>query len=632
LSIGPDDRRLVNDGDFNIDINMDDLKVGVTGVGIYDVEITATDRDGNETTETVQLTYDMNNTWPLPYEITDWSTVSNIQNAVHVVDGLWGITPTGLRILEMGYDRVIAIGDLAWTDYEITVPITVNGFDSGPLPPYSVSAGFGITMRWTGHTDTPVYCSQPHCGWLPSGAGAWYDIGSDGPLKLDGLIDPTVNIAVGSTYIWKMRVETIDGVGPLYSLRVWEQGQPQPDWWNKQRQRSLSDVPSGSLIFVFHHVDATIGNLTVTPIADLTPPTVTNLRTTAVDAVAVVFSEPVETVSAQNTGHYAIDNGISVLSATLQTDQKTVLLATTDHAEGIDYSIQIADVADLSGSTMDPVERSYTYSPVQPMVQMLFEEGAGPTAIDSSGFGNDGTLVNGTQWLNDPERGRVIDLDGSNDHVTVDAAALAMNTWTQFTAAAWVKNDVGGGAGTDDIISWWDYPDSKSWVLTHHGNDQYFLEINGNFFITGGTVSTDWTYVAATYDGGMMHLYVNGTEVASGSYFGEVPFSSAPNVIVGGQADGSNYFDGAIDNVEIFDVALTQQEIASRYTISSQCPADLNKSGVVDKKDTELLALAFGKTDCAAGSGCPGDMNDDNVVDGADIAEYIAALELSECQ
>ena len=156
LAMGPDDRRLVNPGDFNVEIDHADLVDGEN-----EVIITATDNDDppNETTETVTIDYAEGNVWPETYSI-HWNTVDYVQDVAQIVDGNWDNLETdgvqGARILEMGYDRVLAIGDLDWDDYEITVPITVHGFDSGPLPPYSVSAGFGMTMRWTGHTDIPV--------------------------------------------------------------------------------------------------------------------------------------------------------------------------------------------------------------------------------------------------------------------------------------------------------------------------------------------------------------------------------------------------------------------------------------------------------------------------------------------
>ncbi|MDY6987570.1 MAG: fibronectin type III domain-containing protein, partial [Thermodesulfobacteriota bacterium] len=266
LSIGPDGRRLEYAGDFNVEIDYADLVDGENTV-----VITAKDTDvpENVTTETVTVSYAAGNVWPQTYSI-DWETTANIQEVAQVVDGKWGLEPDGtggtlgIRTLEIGYDRVLAIGEyLDWADYEITVPITINGFDPGPLPITSGSAGFGMTMRWSGHTDDPIICAQPHCGWVPSGAGAWYDMGAGGPLALDGEEDATVTIGVGDTFYWKFRVETVPGGGPLYSLKVWEDGEEEPGAWTLQKQRDLSDVTTGSLIFSLHHVDATIGDIEI---------------------------------------------------------------------------------------------------------------------------------------------------------------------------------------------------------------------------------------------------------------------------------------------------------------------------------------------------------------------------------
>jgi hypothetical protein len=135
----------------------------------------------------------------------------------------------------------------------------------------------------------------------------------------------------------------------------------------------------------------------------------------------------------------------------------------------------------------------------------------------------------------------------------------------------WVKNDIGADGTTNDIVSYWDYPSSRSWVLTHHRNNQYFFEIAGKGNIAGGTVNTNWNHVAAAYDGTRMRLYVNGNEVNSRSASGSLPGSSA-DFIIGSQADGSNFFDGTIDEVAVWDRALSPTEIQGlQASISCGC-------------------------------------------------------------
>jgi len=258
LSVGPDNRRLAFEGEFNVEMAITEVQDGANVV-----EITAIDTFGQITTETVNFNYDSSNEWPLPYSI-DWDIVTDITDVAQVVDGYWTVENGGMRIEEMEYDRVVTIGDLMWDEYEITVPITINDYEPGYLGPQSVSAGFGMTFKWMGHTDDPVFCPQPHCGWLPSGAGAWYDIGSGGPLLLGGYTDNSVSMNIGDTFIWKMRVEDF-GAGYLYSLKVWEEGQAEPTDYNLTRYFS-TDLPSGCIILNCHHVDATFGDISIVPL------------------------------------------------------------------------------------------------------------------------------------------------------------------------------------------------------------------------------------------------------------------------------------------------------------------------------------------------------------------------------
>jgi hypothetical protein len=86
-------------------------------------------------------------------------------------------TPTGLRCETMGYDRVIAIGDALWTDYEVSATITMNALDPAGFVWPSVSPGFGITLGGRATVMSPVSVSSPSCGWLPSGGTLWYNAG-----------------------------------------------------------------------------------------------------------------------------------------------------------------------------------------------------------------------------------------------------------------------------------------------------------------------------------------------------------------------------------------------------------------------------------------------------------------------
>jgi regulation of enolase protein 1 (concanavalin A-like superfamily) len=270
LSIGTDDRRLAKPGDFNVDLNYQDLVIGSN-----QVTITAVDALGKQSQKTVTVIFENGNVWPATYTI-DWSSVTSLEDVAQVVDGKWEIQPDGLRILEPDYDRLVAIGDVAWTDYEVTVPITVHGVDDeGFRSGASGGAGLGMLLRWNGHTDFPIVNWQPKTGWLPYGAIGWYwwtDINT-ARLRIDGnnstILDQSASTtppAIGGEYIFKMRVETAPGVGGFYQLKVWPSNQPEPAAWDLSGQEELTDPQSGSILLLAHHIDATFGDVTITPL------------------------------------------------------------------------------------------------------------------------------------------------------------------------------------------------------------------------------------------------------------------------------------------------------------------------------------------------------------------------------
>jgi hypothetical protein len=283
LSVGPDSRRLSRDGDFNIDLSYTELLPGVNTV-----EITATSSSSEETKTTVQVRDLSGAAWPIPYGV-DWSSTSSLSDSAQVVDGKWEVASGGVRVLEAGYDRLIAIGDTSWSDYEVTAEVTVHGIDSTSAAFHWTSGGpgVGVIMRWEGHTDEPVYdppVLQPLSGYLPLGGIGWYHwqtgygetdpnrwelLGDDLALKAHSSV---TQLQYGVPYLFKVQVKTEPGVGGLYRFKVWEASAAEPESWLLTGQESLSSPQQGSLLLVAHHAYATFGNVVITPAPDDDPP------------------------------------------------------------------------------------------------------------------------------------------------------------------------------------------------------------------------------------------------------------------------------------------------------------------------------------------------------------------------
>ena len=263
LSIGPDTRRLLHPGDFNIDLAWTQL------VPIPDsnrVVVKAIDSLANVQRDTVIVFYHSGTVWQLPYTVA-WSSPSSLADSAQVVDGTWTRSGNGLRPVGIGYDRLVAIGDTTWANYEISVPITMHSVDPAGYVYPSGTPVVGLLLRWVGHTDSPPSTAgwQPKSGWEPSGALGMYAFNLTGErLEIwkkasDG---SGKTLQMGQSYVFKMRAQNQAG-GIFYGLRVWTLGQPEPAVWDLTWLDTAREAPRGSILLLAHHVDATFGAVTV---------------------------------------------------------------------------------------------------------------------------------------------------------------------------------------------------------------------------------------------------------------------------------------------------------------------------------------------------------------------------------
>ncbi len=86
-------------------------------------------------------------------------------------------------------------------------------------------------------------------------------------------------------------------------------------------------------------------------------------------------------------------------------------------------------------------------------------------------------------------------------------------------------------------------------------------EARGPAALTAGA----WTHVAATYDKAALKLYVNGAQVASTPATATL-FNSAGVLRIGGNNIWGEWFSGLIDEVRIYERALTAAEIQTDST------------------------------------------------------------------
>lgn len=281
LSMGPSGGRLDELGDFNADISFSDLVVGPNTV-----LLTAEDNVGNQSTELVTINYPGETHLALDYSV-DWSVVANIQDVSQIVDGLWSLEADKVRPLEIGFDRLIAVGDVQWQDYEVTVPVTAHALDPICAVQWCPGGGafLGVGVRWQGHYPD---ADQPYTKWFPLGSLGgvkWNGTGTTSWMELfrgsDGVIieeDTHVSLPLEVPHMFRLRAKTT-ATEHHYEIKLWPLAEAEPAEWNFTIDEQLSEISSGSVLLVAHHIDASFGEVIVTQL-DNTPPVMSDLDIT----------------------------------------------------------------------------------------------------------------------------------------------------------------------------------------------------------------------------------------------------------------------------------------------------------------------------------------------------------------
>ncbi|HZO85616.1 MAG TPA: LamG domain-containing protein, partial [Verrucomicrobiae bacterium] len=193
-----------------------------------------------------------------------------------------------------------------------------------------------------------------------------------------------------------------------------------------------------------------------------------------------------------------------------------------------------------------------------------FEEGTGLTTADSSGNGITGTLLSGPIWVPSPLGTNALEFDGINDGVDLgNPAALQITGAIMLTA--WVYVDTISGAGR--FIAKGGASGQRGWGLNVEANNTWAFQIAGNATTSislnaPNVIIGQWVHVAGVYDNTApsMKMYLYGTLVGERTDIPTSQFASPVNAFIGRRANGT-FFDGKLDEVRVFNRALSQAEI-----------------------------------------------------------------------
>ncbi len=99
--------------------------------------------------------------------------------------------------------------------------------------------------------------------------------------------------------------------------------------------------------------------------------------------------------------------------------------------------------------------------------------------------------------------------------------------------------------------------------------------------VTGGIPLNTWTHIACTYDYANLKIYVNGSQIGTLAVGAKSVVNSASNLRISSDDNGNVFFDGLIDEAQIWDRALTEDEIYDIINEGSGCAGKPSKPVLV---------------------------------------------------
>lgn len=182
------------------------------------------------------------------------------------------------------------------------------------------------------------------------------------------------------------------------------------------------------------------------------------------------------------------------------------------------------------------------------------------------GYANDGVFI---PWSNNTYS---LDFDGTNDYLAIGSTSKLEFTGS-FSLSAWIKPDLNKTQYVIDTNS--DGGTGNGYMVRCESNGTVkFWSYSASYLLTStATVSTSsWNHLVAVKEGSTLRLYINaGTPVTRTD--GGFAASDTTNLRIGNSSLFGGYFNGLIDEVSMYNYALTSANVSSIY--NSGTPNDL---------------------------------------------------------
>ena len=210
-------------------------------------------------------------------------------------------------------------------------------------------------------------------------------------------------------------------------------------------------------------------------------------------------------------------------------------------------------------------------TPDKLVLYFSFDGGEGNLVKDLSKEGNDGEIQGGAEWSKEGKYGQALKFNGVDSFVLVPTSP-SLEIDTELTVMAWIKWVDSGDAWLCVMSSGHQSPLKENYGMFIKRAERYlyFLLDLDNVYTrhqapNGSTEPDVWQHFCGTYDGDTARIYADG-EIVFEAKSGLPLTSPGLDLRIGYREGSTHYFSGLIDEVAIFEKALTQDEIRAAMT------------------------------------------------------------------
>ena len=279
--------------------------------------------------------------------------------------------------------------------------------------------------------------------------------------------------------------------------------------------------------------------------------------------IEVRFDKAIYPAQGASVENYRLNHGLNISKATLSKDMTVVNLTCSALQLDTPYELSISGIRDASSSANrleGTVVKSFNYAP-RLSAYWKFDEGEGNIGFDGSGNSNN-VFFRSVDWVRG-KTGKALIFDAIADHTAYVRDSKSLDAKSELSVSIWVKKS-GDYYRQEVMIAKNRYYDRRlQFILDLDASHRVRAIVgtdSGLPFVIGKRLDAkEWHHLAMTYRAGKLELYIDG--VSQGTATGGKLNSLAEGVTIGGGYQGRDAFKGAIDEIRIYSVALSEAEI-----------------------------------------------------------------------